>query len=68
MSPTSEQRVQSLLQRISELVVHRQQLRAAGSDGAPLEENRREITRAQQELSLALIALYAARNGQEQAA
>jgi len=68
MSPAAEQRVQSLLERIGGLVVDRQQLRSAGSGAAALEENRREITRAQQELSLALIDLYSSKPDEEQAA
>ena len=50
--------VEALTERILALVGERQALRAAGANGATLEENRIEIARLQQLLSRALIQRY----------
>ncbi len=50
--------VESLSERIAELVRERQELRAAAADAATLERNRLEIARMQQLLSEALIRQY----------
>jgi hypothetical protein len=47
-----------LLERVAILVHQRQSLRAGGAGRAALERNRAEITRAQWELSRALIARH----------
>ena len=50
--------VESLSERIAELVRQRQELRAAAADAQTLERNRLEIARMQQRLSEALIRQY----------
>ena len=50
--------VESLLERIGELVAERQALRTKGSSATALERNRRRIAKLQWELSRALIARY----------
>jgi hypothetical protein len=50
--------VESLSERIAELVRQRQELRAAAADPQTLERNRLEIARMQQLLSEALIRQY----------
>jgi hypothetical protein len=47
-----------LLDRVAALVTRRQELRAAGASRTELERNRAEITRAQWDLSRALIARH----------
>ena len=47
-----------LLDRVAALVARRQELRAAGAGRTELERNRAEITRAQWDLSRALIARH----------
>ncbi|MFN2470432.1 MAG: hypothetical protein ABR583_05480 [Gaiellaceae bacterium] len=53
-SPT----VEVLFERVSRLVGQRQALRSGGAGRSALEQNRAEITRAQWQLSHALIARY----------
>ena len=50
--------VESLSRRIAAIVSERQRLRARGAERATLEQNRREIARLQQRLSVALIERY----------
>ena len=50
--------VQVLADRIAELVLRRQDLRAAAADAATLEANRLEIVQLQSRLSDALIRRY----------
>ena len=50
--------VESLSERIAELVRQRQELRAKAADPQTLERNRLEIARMQQRLSDALIRRY----------
>ncbi len=50
--------VESLSERIAELVRQRQELRAAAADPHTLERNRLEIAQMQQRLSEALIRQY----------
>jgi hypothetical protein len=50
--------VESLVLRISELVVERQDLRSTGAPQAAIERNRLQIARAQWELAHALIERY----------
>lgn len=50
--------VESLSERIADLVRERQELRAAAADARTLEQNRLEIARMQQRLSEALIRQY----------
>ncbi len=50
--------VESLSERIAELVRQRQELRAAAADARTLERNRLEIARTQQRLSEALVRQY----------
>jgi regulator of replication initiation timing len=50
--------VESLSERIAELVRQRQDLRATAADAETLEQNRLEIARMQQHLSEALIREY----------
>jgi hypothetical protein len=50
--------VESLLERIGELVAERQALRTRGSSATALERNRRRIAKLQWELSRALIDRY----------
>jgi hypothetical protein len=52
-------RIDTLEREIAALVAERQQLRGDGAGASELERNRREIVGRQQELSNALIALYA---------
>jgi hypothetical protein len=47
-----------LLDRVAALVARRQELRASGASRTDLERNRAEITRAQWDLSRALIARH----------
>ena len=47
-----------LLDRVAALVARRQELRAAGAGRTELEQNRAQITRAQWDLSRALIARH----------
>jgi hypothetical protein len=47
--------VAELSERIAELAAERQQLRQAGASGEVLEENRKQLSRSQWALSLALI-------------
>jgi hypothetical protein len=54
----SEPTPEVLLERVAILVHERQALRARGAGRAALERNRAEITRAQWELSRALIARH----------
>ena len=54
-------RIDSLERGIAALVDERQRLRAEGAESGELERNRQEIVSYQQELSDALIALYAPR-------
>jgi hypothetical protein len=54
LEPTPE----VLLERVAVLVRERQRLRADGAGKAALEQNRRQIARAQWELSRVLIARY----------
>jgi hypothetical protein len=54
-------RIETLERTLAALVQQRQQLRAAGAPQPELERNRREIVARQQELSDALIAIYAPR-------
>jgi len=58
--------VESLQERIGELVAERQALRARGSSTIALERNRCRIAKLQWDLSRALIARY--RPAEEQAA
>ena len=53
--------VESLSERIAELVRQRQELRAAAADRQLLERNRLEIARMQKRLSEALIRRYGPR-------
>jgi hypothetical protein len=55
-----EASVESLKQRIGELVCERQELRTTGADGDSLEGNRVELARQQSELNRALIAQHCA--------
>ena len=50
--------VETLTAEISRIVAERQELRAAGADADVLEENRRRLAAAQNELSQLLIARY----------
>jgi hypothetical protein len=50
--------VETLHERIAAFVSERQRLRASAADRATLEQNRREIARLQQRLSVALIRRY----------
>lgn len=50
--------VETVQQRLSRLVLERQELRGRQASERTLERNRREITRYQQELSRALIQRY----------
>jgi len=47
--------VESLTDEIGRIVAERQQLRASGADARVLEENRRRLAAAQNQLSLLLI-------------
>jgi hypothetical protein len=57
-SPDPAGSVESLTERIQELVGERQVLRGAGANLSALEQNRVEIARLQQLLSRALIQRY----------
>jgi hypothetical protein len=50
--------VESLSRKIEQIVVERQELRAAGADAQVLEENRRRLGAAQARLSTLLIERY----------
>jgi hypothetical protein len=50
--------VEELIHRIAELVLERQSLRAHGIDSGLLEQNRIDLVRAHQDLSVALIARH----------
>jgi hypothetical protein len=52
--------VESLRERIGELVRERQELRTAGADRWSLEQNRRQLANRQSELGRALIEQHAA--------
>jgi hypothetical protein len=52
-------RISKLERKLAALVEERQTLRATGADAPELERNRREIVAGQQELSEALISVYA---------
>jgi hypothetical protein len=52
-------RIDTLERTLADLVQERQSLRAGGADAGDLERNRREIVARQQELSEALISVYA---------
>ena len=54
-TPQLLNRLDALSERISALVLERQNLRAARAPAAELERNRRELVHAQWELSYALI-------------
>jgi hypothetical protein len=56
--PVVEGSPEHLLDRVAALVARRQQLRASGASRTDLERNRAEITRAQWDLSRALIARH----------
>ena len=60
----SASRVETLLERIGELVAERQALREHESGDSALEENRRTIADFQQQLSRALIDQYLPRQRQ----
>jgi hypothetical protein len=51
--------IAAIQNRLDELVLRRQRLRELGASTDVLERNRREIVRANQELSLALITAHA---------
>ena len=59
MAKHPDPRIEMLERALAELVQERQQLRATGADAPELERNRREIVARQQELSEALIAVFA---------
>jgi hypothetical protein len=59
MPMNSDSRVNSLEHTLADLVQERQALRACGAGADELERNRREIVARQQELSEALISVYA---------
>jgi hypothetical protein len=56
--PVSEGSPEHLLDRVATLVARRQELRASNASRTELERNRAEITRAQWDLSRALIARH----------
>ena len=56
--PVAEGSPEHLLDRVAALVARRQELRASGASRTELERNRAEITRAQWDLSRALIARH----------
>jgi hypothetical protein len=59
MPMNENSRLNALERALADLVQERQALRAHGADGGELERNRREIVARQQELSEALISVYA---------
>jgi hypothetical protein len=59
MAKHPDPRIEMLERALAELVQERQTLRAAAAAPAELERNRREIVARQQELSEALISIYA---------
>jgi hypothetical protein len=59
MAKRPDPRIDSLERGIAVLVAERQRLRAEGAESVELERNRQQIVSRQQELSEALIALYA---------
>jgi len=59
--------VESLTQRISTLTTERQALRTNGATETALERNRVQISRAQWELSYALIERYLPRSAEQAA-
>ena len=63
MSVVEASVVESLKQRIGELVRERQELRTTGADGDSLEGNRVELAHQQSELNRALIAQHCAATG-----
>ncbi len=58
MNAVSHERVETLHERIRQLVHERQALREREAQGHEMERNRVEIARLQQNLSQALIARY----------
>jgi hypothetical protein len=52
--------IETLRERIGELVRERQELRTSGADRSSLEQNRRQLVDRQWELGLALIQEHAA--------
>jgi hypothetical protein len=59
MAKDAETRINSLERALADLVQERQTLRSHGAGTDELERNRREIVARQQELSEALISVYA---------
>lgn len=59
MATQQDPRIERLERALADLVQERQTLRAGGADASQLERNRREIVARQQELSEALISVYA---------
>jgi hypothetical protein len=59
MTKNPNPRIDSVERALADLVQERQTLRASGAEAAELERNRREIVAHQQELSEALISVYA---------
>ena len=59
MAKHQDPRIERLENALAELVQERQTLRATGAEPTELERNRREIVARQQELSEALISVYA---------
>jgi hypothetical protein len=58
VSAMAKASVESLLERIGELVAERQALRSRGGSAVVLVRNRRRIAKAQWDLSRALLARY----------
>jgi predicted nucleic acid-binding Zn-ribbon protein len=63
MALTANSRIDSLERALADLVQERQALRARSAEAEELERNRREIVARQQELSEALISVYAPQPG-----
>jgi hypothetical protein len=63
MALTANSRIDSLERALADLVQERQALRARAAGAEELERNRREIVARQQELSEALISVYAPQPG-----
>jgi hypothetical protein len=63
MAMNANSRINNLERTLADLVQERQALRADGAESAELERNRREIVARQQELSEALISVYAPQPG-----
>jgi translation elongation factor EF-1beta len=61
MPKSPDTRIHSLERDLAALVAERQTMRASGAEPFELERNRREIVARQQELSEALISIYAPR-------